>query len=75
MKKVIEVPLADELATKYERLSQHEKDRLTAVIESLLKEGIPTSKYASSAQRTDKLPTFDLGGKFDQLDIRKAAYE
>lgn len=26
-------------------------------------------------KRTDGLPTFDLGGKFDHIDIRKEAYE
>lgn len=37
MSKTIKLTLGDQLAAKYERLSQPEKDKITAVIEDLLK--------------------------------------
>ena len=74
MSKTIQLILQDELATKYEQLSPADKDKIAAVIEDLLKaEEMPLEKKIP--KRTDGLPTFDLGRKFDDIDIRKAAYE
>lgn len=74
MSKTIKVTLPSELAARYEQLPQTEKDKITSVIEGLLKaEAIASEKQPS--KRTDNLPTFDLGGKFDNLDIRRAAYK
>ena len=74
MSKTIQLILQDELATKYEQLSPADKDKIAAVIEDLLKaEGMPSEKKIP--KRTDGLPTFGLGRKFDDIDFRKAAYE
>lgn len=73
MSKTIQLIIEDKLATQYEQLSPAEKDKIVAVVEDLIRAEVTTSEKI--AKRIDHLVTYDLGGKFDGIDIRKAAYE
>ena len=54
----------EKIKQQIDKLSEQELEKVSELIASLIKK-----------KRTDGLPTFDLGGKFDKMDIRKGAYE
>lgn len=56
--------LREKIKQEIDSLSDEEVQKLEKLIVSL-----------KTKKRTDGLPTFDLGGKFDKMNLRKEAYE
>jgi len=55
----------EKIKEKIDQLPEEKLQEIDAYLDRLLK----------GKKRTDGLPTFNLGGKFDNMDIRKEAYE
>jgi hypothetical protein len=53
----------EKIKQQIDSLNEQELEKVSELIASL-----------KAKKRTDGLPTFDLSGKFDKMDIRKEAY-
>ena len=54
----------EKIKQQIDTLNEQELAKVSEIITSLI-----------GKKRTDGLPTFDLNGKFDKMDVRKEAYE